>query len=109
MELNKMKANEMSNPPKPTTLLTHGISEGNKAAEQREQFPNFNLIPCMTLCFTYINHKGRISRRRALFQYLFHGTTRWHTEPQFFFAMIDLDKCKERFFSVKDMTEVREV
>jgi hypothetical protein len=69
-------------------------------------------IACLgTVTFTYTNWRGVTEQRRAVFEKLFYGTTKWHSEPQWFVEAQDLGRpsdtdTKMRQFALRDMKDV---
>lgn len=63
-----------------------------------------------TVTFTYTNWRGETRTRRAVFEALFFGATKWHPEPQWFVDAIDLgrltDPGERRQFALRDMKDV---
>lgn len=57
--------------------------------------------------FTYTNHQGEASVRRAIILDLFFGATEWQPERQAFVNALDLERGEHRFFAIKDMADVR--
>ena len=55
------------------------------------------------LVFTYTNWRGETSQRQVQPIGLFHGATKWHSDPQWLLQAFDLDKGQERAFTVKDV------
>lgn len=51
----------------------------------------------------YRNHRGVLASRHIQPEYIWYGTTEWHTEPQWFLHATDLDKKEERDFALADM------
>jgi hypothetical protein len=57
--------------------------------------------------FKYKNWKGKVSSRTVIPIEVWHGTTKYHTEPQWFLKAMDLDKQAERDFALKDIIKRR--
>lgn len=53
--------------------------------------------------FTYRNHRGEISQRRAVFLRIDFRSTPYHSKPQYILHGVDLDKGAERGFALKDI------
>lgn len=58
------------------------------------------------LTFVYRNWRGEEARRSVLPLYVWHGTTEWHTDPQWFLRAVDIDKGAQRDFAMKDIREM---
>lgn len=56
--------------------------------------------------FTYRNYRGTISKRRCRPFYLKFGNNAWHAEAQWILCAYDLDLQEQRFFAMRDMTDV---
>jgi len=58
------------------------------------------------LIFTYKNWKGETSKRTVYVEEIVYGNNQWHQEPQFFIKGFDEDKLEERFFAMKDISNL---
>jgi hypothetical protein len=57
--------------------------------------------------FTYMNWKGEVSERRAVFNGLAWGSSRWHRTPQLLLEGYDIDKKAPRTYAAKDVSNLR--
>ncbi|MEJ1517722.1 hypothetical protein R3O67_31580 [Bacillus cereus] len=57
--------------------------------------------------FDYINWKGEKGKRKALVRSVVWGSNEWHKEQQFLLRAIDMEKNDVRYFSLKDMENVK--
>lgn len=55
------------------------------------------------LTFVYRNWRGEEGRRSVLPLYVWHGTTRWHPESQWFLRAFDIDRGEQRDFAMNDI------
>lgn len=51
--------------------------------------------------FNYVNHRGEKSQRRVRPIRLWHGSTAWHSQPQWLLEAFDLDKMETRDFAME--------
>lgn len=56
--------------------------------------------------FDYVNWKGVFGHRKVKVSRIYFGSTNYHKEEQWLLEAIDIDKDKERIFSMKDITNV---
>jgi hypothetical protein len=70
-----------------------------------------NTLLCITgprrVSFSYMNYKGKISRRRAVLIGIYWGSNKWHSKPQWLVKGEDLDKGAIRTYALKDIRDVR--
>lgn len=59
------------------------------------------------VAFTYVNWKGEMAERRAVFTGLTWGKNEWHPTPQLLIDGYDLDKQAPRTFAAKDISNLR--
>ncbi len=52
---------------------------------------------------SYTNYRGETAERSILPQRVWFGSTDWHPEPQWLLDAIDVDKCAERSFALRDI------
>jgi hypothetical protein len=57
--------------------------------------------------FDYVNWKGKKSHRIVISKQIYFGSTEYHPELQWLMIAHDVDKCEERAFAMKDMTNVK--
>lgn len=55
------------------------------------------------LTFAYRNYRGEVAERRVIPKAIWHGSTQYHTEPQWLMTALDLDKQSDRDFAMRDM------
>jgi predicted DNA-binding transcriptional regulator YafY len=71
--------------------------------EDRSGFP---LGGVLEVGFIYVNWRGEKEHRRVDAVRIWFGSTKWHTESQWFLHGVDLEKQEVRDFAMKDMSDV---
>ena len=57
--------------------------------------------------FTYLNWKGEVGERRAIFTSLQFGSNKWHKKPQLLLYGYDLDKKAPRTYAIKYISDLK--
>lgn len=67
----------------------------------------FTIKPNDLIEFDYINWQGKKGHRKVEVMDLYYGSNEYHPEEQWLLRAFDLDKAKERFFAMKDMSNIQ--
>lgn len=59
--------------------------------------------------FSYTNWKGEHAKRAAVVKGIAFGNVEWHEGKQWIMTAFDLDKRVDRFFAMKDMSNIKKI
>lgn len=57
--------------------------------------------------FTYTNWRGKTGKRQVVVSKIVFGNTPWHIGDQFFIFGYDLQRCEQRYFAMKDISNFK--
>lgn len=69
--------------------------------------PRFTATTYEVIQFEYVNHRGESATRTVEPWGVWYGSNEWHPDAQWLLGAFDLDKQANRFFAMRDMTNVR--